>query len=366
MFWEALPVNNDRLQKFVGESNITIVDAMARIDANAKGILFIVDQNNVLIGCITDGDIRRWILNAGDLSACVDNAMNKNPKSLPIDKRENAIALMQEKLITSVPIVDNNKRVVDVVVLNEVISSLQEKEKKILSQVPVVVMAGGKGTRLYPYTKILPKPLIPIGDTPIVERIIESYTEYGIKKYYMTVNYKKGMIRSYFADINPDYSIVYVEENKPLGTAGSIKLIEDKFETPLFVTNCDALILADYADIYDYHINSENAITMVSALKNITIPYGVLHSGDNGELLSMEEKPKLSYFINTGMYVINPDTIDLIPEDKMFHMTHLVEKVMRRGGKVGTYPISEDSFLDMGEFGEMKRMEQKLNIISEK
>lgn len=366
MFWEALPVNNDRLRKFIGISDISIVDSMARIDANAKGILFIVNQDKELIGCITDGDIRRWILNAGDLSASVDNVMNKNPKSLPMGKRENAVALMQEKSITAVPIVDAENHVVDIVVLNEAISSLEEKVKKDLSQVPVVVMAGGRGTRLYPYTKILPKPLIPIGDTPIVERIIDYYTEYGINKFYMTVNYKKGMLRSYFADINPDYSITYVEENKPLGTGGSIKLIEDKFESPLFVTNCDALILADYADIYDYHIKSGNEITMVSALKNITVPYGVLHSGENGELLSMEEKPRLSYFINTGMYVINPDTIDLIPGDIMFHMTHLVEKVMEQGGKVGTYPISEDSFLDMGEFSEMKRMEQKLNIISEK
>lgn len=359
-------MNNDRLQKFIGESDITIVDAMAKIDANAKGILFIVDRDNALIGCITDGDIRRWLLNAGDLSACVNYAMNKKPKSLPFGKKENAVTLMQEKAITAVPIVDNEMHVVDIVVQNEGISSLEEKAKGDLSKVPVVVMAGGKGTRLYPYTKILPKPLIPIGDTPIVERIIDYYTEYGISKFYMTVNYKKGMIRSYFADIDPDYSITYVEENKPLGTGGSIKLIEDKFESPLFVTNCDALILADYADIYDYHIKSGNAITMVSALKNITVPYGVLHSGENGELLSMEEKPKLSYFINTGMYVINPDTIELIPDDVMFHMTHLVEKVMEQGGKVGTYPISEDSFLDMGEFSEMKRMEQKLNIISEK
>jgi dTDP-glucose pyrophosphorylase/CBS domain-containing protein len=359
-------VNNERLQKFIGTSGISIVDAMARIDTNAKGILFIVDRDNALIGCITDGDIRRWILNAGDLSSSVNNAMNTNPKFLPVGERENSAALMQEKSITAVPLVDSANHIVDIVVLNEAINSLEEKVKGDLSRVPVVIMAGGKGTRLYPYTKILPKPLIPIGDTPIVERIIDYYTEYGIRKFYMTVNYKKGMLRSYFADIDPEYSITYVEENKPLGTGGSIKLIQDKFDVPLFVTNCDALILADYSDIYDYHIKSGNSITMISALRNITVPYGVLHSGENGELLSMEEKPKLSYFINTGMYVINPDTIDLIPDDIMFHMTHLIEKVMEQGGKVGTYPISEDSFLDMGEFSEMQRMEQKLNIISEK
>ena len=272
--------------------------------------------------------------------------------------------MMLEKSIKALPILDDNRRIIDIILLNDI--SNISPSRKSLKGVPVVIMAGGKGTRLYPFTKILPKPLIPIGDTPIVERIIDCYVEYGIDEYYMTVNYKKGMLRSYFCELNPDYRVKFVEEDKPLGTGGSIKLIEDKFNCPLFVTNCDALIRADYADIYALHRKCGNDITMVSALKNITVPYGVTNSGENGELISMEEKPKLSYFINTGMYVINPDTIDLIPDDTMFHMTHLVEKVMQQGGKVGTYPISEDSFLDMGEFEEMKRMEQKLNIISEK
>lgn len=357
-------MNKDRISRFVGNSSLTVVDAMEKIDANAKGILFIVDNNRELIGCVTDGDIRRWIINTGKLNASVIEAMNKNPKYLYLDNGSQAVSLMKEYSITAVPLLDNTMHIIDVVVLNEEFNA--PKLKKKLAGVPVVVMAGGKGTRLYPYTKILPKPLIPIGDTPIVERIINCFVEYGIDNYYMTVNYKKGMIRSYFNDLNPDYSIVFVEEEKPLGTCGSIKLIDDKFDQALFVTNCDALVLADYADIYDYHMKSGNMITMVAALKNITVPYGVIHSGKNGELKNIEEKPKLSYFINTGMYIINPDTIEFIPDDTLFHMTHLIEKVMQFGGKVGTYPISEDSFLDMGEFSEMKRMEQKLNIISEK
>lgn len=339
---------------------------MEKIDCNAKGILFIIDENNVLVGCITDGDIRRWLLKTGELKAHVSDVMNKTPQYLFMDEKDKALSLMRKKSIRAVPILNNDMHIMNIVVLNEDNSVLEEKNKKSLSGVPVVIMAGGKGTRLYPYTKILPKPLIPIGETPIVERIIECFMEYGIDKYYMTVNYKKSMIKSYFNDLNPQYTINYIEEDKPLGTGGSIKLITDKFDKPLFVTNCDTLILADYADIYDYHVRSGNLITMVSALKNITIPYGVLYSGENGELIGMEEKPKLSYFINTGMYVINPDIIDLIPDDTLFHMTHLVEKVMNFGRKVGTYPISESSFLDMGEFNEMKRMEQKLNIISEK
>lgn len=359
-------MDKERIQDFVCALPLKVVDAMARIDAHASecSLIFIVDNEKHLIGCVTDGDIRRWILKAGDLSASVESFMNKTPIFIGEIDRGNARKIMLEKSITALPVVDEEKRITDIIILEK--NGKIAKAKKSLKGIPVVIMAGGKGTRLYPYTKILPKPLIPIGDTPIVERIIDCYVEYGVNRYFMTVNYKKGMLRSYFNDLNPDYEVVFVEEDKPLGTGGSIKLIEEKFDKPLFVTNCDALIRADYADIYDYHVTNGNDITMVSALKNITVPYGVINSGENGELISMEEKPKLAYFINTGMYVINPDTIDLIPDDTMFHMTHLVEKVMKNAGKVGTYPISEDSFLDMGEFEEMKRMEQKLNIISDK
>ena len=359
-------MDKERIQEFIAKLPLTVVEAMSKIDGHAAeaGLVFLVDDSESLIGCITDGDIRRWILRGGELNAPAVDVMHKNPIYLSIDEKANAKALMLEKNITAVPIIDGDNKVVDIVLSREV-SKIKNK-KKSLKGVPVVIMAGGKGTRLYPFTKILPKPLIPIGDTPIVERIIDCYVEYGIDEYYMTVNYKKGMLRSYFNDLEPQYKVKFVEEDKPLGTGGSIKLIDKKFDKPLFVTNCDALIRADYADIYEHHIRCGNDITMVVALKNITVPYGVVNSGENGELLSMEEKPTLSYFINTGMYVINPETIELIPDDTMFHMTHLVEKVMKQGGKVGTYPISEDSFLDMGEFEEMKRMEQKLNIISEK
>ena len=358
-------MDKERINEFISKLPLTVVESMAKIDNHASeaGLVFIIDEAGELIGCVTDGDIRRWILKGGELNASSENVMNKNPVYLLEKEKEDAISVMSARSITAIPIVNDNKRIVDIVLYKDISST---KNLKQLKGVPVVIMAGGKGTRLYPFTKILPKPLIPIGDTPIVERIIDRYVEYGIDEYYMTVNYKKGMLRSYFNDLSPNYKVRFVEEDKPLGTGGSIKLIEKKFDKPLFVTNCDALIRADYADVYEHHIKCRNDITMVVALKNITVPYGVVNSGENGELLSIEEKPTLSYFINTGMYVINPETIELIPDDIMFHMTHLVEKIMKNGGKVGAYPISEDSFLDMGEFEEMKRMEQKLNIISDK
>lgn len=358
-------MNKERLDKFVGTSNISVVEAMGKIDVNACGVLFIVNESNELAGCITDGDIRRWFLRGGKLNAPAKKAMSVKPCFLYEEDILSADFLLSEKKITAVPILDKSKAIVDVILSKELAKRTHFNSETDMSDVPVIVMAGGRGTRLYPYTKILPKPLIPIGETPIIERILDYFCGYGISKFFMTVNYKKSMIKSYFADLCPEYEINYVEETKPLGTGGGIKLIQEKFTKPVIVTNCDALVLADYDDLYRHHALSGNAITMVTALKNITVPYGVVKYGKDGQILSMEEKPKLSYFINTGMYVINPDTIDLIPEDEMYHMTNLVSDVMKNGGKVGTYPISEDSFLDMGEFSEMKRMEEKLQIASE-
>lgn len=344
---------------------MSLVDVMEKIDNNAKGILFITDDNNSLVGCITDGDIRRWLIKTGNINSNVSGAMNCNPLFINKSNIDKANEIYSEKGVTAIPVVDSNHCILDIIFANDLISN-SKKVRTDLSSVPVIIMAGGKGTRLYPYTKILPKPLIPIGDTPILERIISKFNEYKINDFYITVNYKKSMIRSYFAELNsPDYNINFIEENKPLGTGGSITLINEDFTKPVFVTNCDTLIIADYSDVYNYHKTSKNDITIVSSVKNITVPYGTIISNSSGKITALEEKPKLSYLINTGMYIVNPDTLKQIPKDTFFHMTHLVEKVINEGGTVGMYPISEDSFLDMGEFSEMNRMKKRLNIEEE-
>lgn len=354
-----------KIDPFLAKQEINVIDALSKIDKCGYGILYIVNDNNELVGSVSDGDVRRWIVKTNDLTAKVSSFMNQKPKYIFDNERDRIEDYKKKYPINSLPILNNKNEVIDIAVFANAADLYAKVQSDKDLDVPCVIMAGGKGTRLYPYTKILPKPLIPIGDTPILERIFNRFAGFGVKKFYLTVNYKKNMIRSYFDDVSPDYDIVYVEEDKPLGTGGSIKLIKDKFDCPIIVANCDALINADYKDLYDFHIKSGNVITVVSSLKNVIIPYGVLKTKENGELIEMEEKPKLSYFINTGMYIINPETIDLIPSDKMYHMTHLVEDVKRNGGKVGMYPVSEDSFLDMGEFDEMRRMEQKLNILPE-
>lgn len=353
-------MDKEKMNKLIVSKECSIVDAMQQIDINARGIVYVVDEKYKLIGSLTDGDIRRWLIKTADLSGNILSIMNKTPKVIYRKDIEKAQEFMEKYAINSIPVVNAKGVLVDIILEEQ--ENIEKCVDKKLEDVPVIIMAGGKGTRLYPYTKILPKPLIPIGDIPIMERIIDRFCGFGMDTYYITVNYRKNMIRSYFNDIISNYQIHYIEEDKPLGTAGSIQLIEEEFDKPVFVTNCDILIDADYTDIYRHHVQSGNMLTIVTALKNIVVPYGVINAKEDGVVSSMEEKPKLSYFVNTGMYVVNPEALKLIPQDTFYHMTDLSDELLKRNERVGMYPISEEAFLDMGEFEEMRRMEAKLNI----
>ncbi len=353
-------MNTEQLMTFMISPDSTVVEAMERIDRNARGILFVVEDNKRLVGVVTDGDIRRWLIKSGDLKGHVGRFMNHSPRLIYRKDVRQAQQYMIKYSITALPVVSAKGCITDII-FREREEDIEVRPRDGLREIPVVIMAGGKGTRLYPYTKILPKPLIPIGDIPIMERIIDRFCAYGVHDFWATVNYKKSMIKSYFSENEHEYTLSYVEEDQPLGTAGSLRLIEGTFDRPFIVTNCDILIDADYEDLYRYHVQSGNELTIVTALKNIVVPYGVIHSSENGAVMSMEEKPRLSYFVNTGMYILNPKLLEEIPEGTFFHMTDLSDALLKQGRKVGMYPISEDSFLDMGEFEEMHRMEAKLN-----
>ncbi len=339
------------------DKSITIKDTVKALDRGAKKVV-IVTEYDKLVGIVTDGDIRRWILKNGDLKENVSKVMNDSPVYLDYIYKDNAKKVMIDKSIECLPLVDDKKRVVDIVFLNNGLNS--NNFEKI--DVPVVIMAGGQGTRLYPYTKILPKPLIPIEDIPIVERIINRFNDYGCKSFYLTVNYKKNMIKAYFNEIDKDYDIFYIEEEKPLGTGGSLHLLKDKLNETFFVSNCDILIDANYSDIIKYHKKNNNKITVITSLKNYTVPYGVINLSENGDISSTKEKPEYNFLVNTGMYVLEPEVLEDIPENEFYHITYLIDKYIEEGKKVGTYPITENCWLDMGEFKEMERMVEKIGF----
>lgn len=348
------------MENIIVDSNISIRESIKKLDVTAKKILFVTNEQGKLVGTVTDGDVRRWILKNGDFDKEVYNIMNKNPIYINKNKCCKAKEIMEKNSIEALPIVDENLRIIDVIFWNEKNNINYKLYDNITT--PVVIMAGGKGTRLYPYTHILPKPLIPIGEVSITERIIERFEKFGCREFYLTVNYKKNMIKAYFDDLPKKYKINYVEEEEFLGTAGSLFFLKDKINETFFVSNCDILVDANYYDILRYHKEKNNIITMVTSLKNYKIPYGVIKLNDKGEVIGTVEKPQYDYLVNAGVYVLEPEALNDIPKNKFFHITDLIDKYIKDGKKVGTYPIMENAWLDMGEIKEMERMLEKLKV----
>lgn len=351
-----------QLDIYLCERASTLKDMLEKMNYNGRGMLFVVDQSRKLVGVLTDGDIRRWFIKHGSLPDSIDQVMGRNPKYLKQKERDIAIGYMQRMRIRAIPIVDDSLIITDIIFNNRVYEDQSVYHKNcILNNIPIIIMAGGKGTRLWPYTKILPKPLIPIDDVPIIERIMDRLLQFGADSFFVSVNYKKEMIKAYFAEQQIPYSITYIEEDLPLGTAGSLSLLDQKFKEPILTTNCDILLDIDYGDLISFHRKQKHDMTIVSACKRITIPYGVIHSNEKKLLGTIEEKPQLSFEINTGMYLINPDLLDLIPKGLPYHMTDFIDELIGRNKKIGVYPIDEDAFLDMGEFAEMNRMEDRIS-----
>lgn len=342
------------IQDFLIDEDCTILEAMALLDKVAKKVLFVVRKER-FVAAITDGDIRRWILKKGKLDAKIKEIANYTPKYLREKEKASAREYMKKYSIEAIPILNEENDIVSVVIWND-----EEIESKRSLNVPIVIMAGGLGTRLYPYTKILPKPLIPIGEIPIVEHIINRFNSYGSNQFFLVVNHKKNMIKAYFNEIEKSYIVNYVDEDQPLGTGGGLSLLKGKINSTFILSNCDILIEEDYEEIYNHHKKENNLITMVCSLKNIRIPYGVIEISETGEIDNMREKPEFCFFINTGMYVVESKVIEELPENKSIGFPDIIEKYREAGEKIGVFPVSENSWLDMGQMDEMEEMRRRL------
>jgi NDP-sugar pyrophosphorylase family protein len=269
---------------------------------------------------------------------------------------------MFERNIGCVPAVDDHDQIVELLFWESVFKDSGKRKPITPIHLPVVIMAGGQGTRLDPFTRILPKPLIPLGDKTVIEHIIESFLKFGVSTFYLSVNHKSKIIKSYFEELHPPYVIEYIQEDKPLGTAGSLRYLRDQLAGSFIVTNCDIIIDADYAELIDFHDKSNNDITIVGSLKNYHIPYGICEIVNGGTLARITEKPEYNFLVNTGMYVLRAETLRLIPKDEIFHMTHLIEKVKETGGKVAVFPVSDKAWLDTGEWAEYRKALKQLQV----
>ncbi len=341
-------------------ADITIKQAMKKLNETAEKILFVVNERSALTGTVSDGDIRRGLIHGLTFSDKVAKIMHKDCFKISEeepDKVKVAKNIMLKNEIEQIPVVDKKNMVIDVILWTDIFDTKQRGRRKPLSN-PVVIMAGGKGARLDPFTRILPKPLIPIGNKPIIEILMEKFSSFGFSRFIFTLNYKKEYIKMFLAENKFDYSIDWVEEKSYLGTAGAISLLKDKVKDTFFVTNCDIILDSDYAAILDWHKSHKNLITIIGCHKEIMIPYGILEA-DNGLLGEFIEKPRYDVLINTGVYVLEPSVISLIPKGKCIDMNTLIE-MARKKGRVSIYPVY-DGWLDIGQWDEYKKSLQRLS-----
>lgn len=337
------------------DPNTTLLSALKIMDERKVKTLFVFEKDH-FEGILTVGDIQRSIIKNIPLKEVVGRILDKEKIYGYMGESEEAIKEKMRGIRAEVmPILDETGELVDVWFWNDIFNTT-EPDHRTKINLPVVIMAGGKGTRLKPITNVIPKPLVPVGDKTILEVIMDQFESIGCQKFYMSVNYKADMMKYYLSQLPHHYDIEFFMEDKPLGTIGSVSLLKGKINSPFFVSNCDSINEQDYRDVWDYHVNNHNDMTIVTMVKSFKIPYGVIETGEDGLMTALKEKPEQTYQVNTGVYILNPDLIDEIPEGEFFHITHLMEKVQKRGGRVGCFPVSEQSWKDMGEWPEYLKM----------
>ena len=332
----------------------TIRDALKKLSESARGCLLVVHKKNKLLGTLTDGDLRRVILKGKSLKDKITGVYQKKPITLKNKNYSTAEIenIFLKKRINLIPIIDNLGRVMDVLIPGKKLkkrSNIQKFEKI------VVVMAGGKGTRLEPFTNVLPKPLVPINNKPVIEHVIEKFLKNNISNFFITLNYKSKILKAFFQEMKKDFKLTFIDEPRPLGTAGALSLLANKIKKPFLVTNCDTIINADFDDLLNFHIANRNDITLVASAKKYVIPYGTCKLNKKGYLQKIQEKPKFNFLVNIGLYVMNPNLINLIPKNKFYNMTDLISAARKKNKQIGVYPIEEESWIDVGQWSEYRK-----------
>lgn len=349
------------------EPDASVKDALRKLDKSAEKVLIVTDKNLKLLGAMTDGDIRRSLLGGADLSSSIESVYNKKPLYITVDdfSFEKIKEMLLKNKVELIPVVEQDMTVADFITWDKVFSEKKETHSEILRDCPLVVMAGGKGTRLEPFTKILPKPLIPIGEKPIIQVIVDKFMARGAEKFFFIVNYKGEMIESYFRHLSDAYSIAYLWEKDFYGTAGGLKMMEGIESDDFFVSNCDVIIQAKYENILEFHREQDAALTIVSAIQHFRIPYGVVDFGQGGSVENIMEKPEYTFTVNTGLYILNKRALKHIPDNVHMDMTDLINRLIKEGDRVITYPVNENEYVDIGQWEEYKKSVSKLKVLDE-
>ncbi|MBF0131485.1 MAG: nucleotidyltransferase family protein [Magnetococcales bacterium] len=335
-------------RKVVIGSQTSVLDVMKVIDRGALRVALVTDESSRLIGVVTDGDIRRGLLSGINMKDPVENVMARTPTVARIsDSEDRVLALMTSKSIDHMPVVDEDGHLIGLKTLRELASREQRNNW-------VVLMAGGLGSRMGPLTKSCPKPMLKVGSKPILELILESFAADGFKQFYFSVNYRKEIIQDYFKD-GSDWGVTiqYLEEQDRRGTAGPLALLPEMPEDPFFVMNGDLLTQINYKNILEFHEEHGSLATLCVRKVEQSIPYGVVHT-DHHTLLRIEEKPVQEYFINAGIYLLDPKVIDYIPENTYFDMPDLFHRVIAKGHATAAFPFL-DYWMDIGRMGDLQQ-----------
>ena len=340
-------------QSYLINLNRTIKDALFRLEKNKQKCLIVVDKNQKFYGTLTDGDVRRAILNNSNVHNTIKSYVKKKPvvirevdyKKLSSNDIDKLFKKFKNSKIDLIPVINEKKRVIHLID--------SEAKKTQLNKIPLVLMAGGKGVRLKPFTDIFPKPLIPVNNIPAAEQIVNSFRENGVNKIFFSVNFKKDLIKSYFKD--KPYKINYIEEKKSLGTVGSLSNLK-QVNSDFFVSNCDTILNINHKDFFDYHKRNNFFISIVVATKDFKLPYGSCELDKRGLLKKITEKPNTNYLVNTGLYLMNSNVIKFIKKNSFMNMDQLIKILKNKKKKIGVYPISENNWYDVGEWSEYNKL----------
>ncbi|MAW84565.1 MAG: nucleotidyltransferase [Crocinitomicaceae bacterium] len=347
---------NKNLRKHIVHLQANVRDALIKLDLLASdAILFLVDNKNHLIGSLTDGDIRRGLIKGLSLETPLKEFVQPKPSFIFEDEDVlEKLEFYKSKFFKVVPVLDRNNHIVDII---------NFKNRTTLLPLDVVIMAGGKGVRLRPLTENTPKPLLKIGEKPIIEHNIDRLSKVGIKNIYISVNYLSEQIEKYFGDgVTKNLNINYIREDKPLGTVGSVTLIDEFKHHEILIMNSDILTNIDFADFYRSFKNSGADMAVAATSYQVNVPYAVLETDDKHKVLSLKEKPKYTYYSNAGIYLLKTSILSMIPSGEFFDITDLMDKILEMDRKIYTYPLNA-YWLDIGKHEDFKKAQDDIKHI---
>lgn len=342
--------------------NNTIKDALKQLSKAGEKCLVVIEAGEKVLGTLSDGDVRRAILIGNNIDEPIQEIFNKNSTCLVQDQFtiEELHEIFLKNRFDLIPVVNKSGKVVEILTWNKVFQQERDSKNNNFHNIPVVIMAGGRGARLEPFTQVLPKALVPVQGKPIIEHIIARFSAMRCNEFYLMLNYKGKILKAYFEELQPSFNIHFFNEQEPLGTAGCLRDLYGLFNSPFFVSNCDIIIDTDYDSLYEFHMKNGYDVTLVASAREYVIPYGTCELNSEGHLSHITEKPKYNFLVNTGLYVMTPEVLRHIPKNKFCHMTHLIEIIKKQGGQVGVFPVDEDAWIDVGQWGEYRQAIEKL------